>query len=52
MTGRANIVVAPEQWKRFRMACIEHDTTASAEIETFIKKRLQEWGKKGGTKKK
>jgi hypothetical protein len=52
MKGRANIVVDAEQWKLFRMACIQHDTTASAEIEAFIKTRLEQWDKKGGSKKK
>lgn len=52
MKVRVNITVDPAAWKLFRMYCLQNDTTASKEIETFIKLRLEQQEKKGGPKKK
>jgi hypothetical protein len=43
---RTNISVDPAVWKQFRMSCLEHDTNASAEIEAFMKARIQQWEQK------
>jgi hypothetical protein len=51
MKIRATISLDPTVWKQFRMSCIEHDTNASAELEAYMKTRLQQWEKGGGKKK-
>jgi hypothetical protein len=52
MKAKVNLTLDKEPWRQFRVACIQHDTSASAEIEAFIKSRLQQWEQKGGSKKK
>jgi hypothetical protein len=52
MKTRANITVDPVLWKQFRLTCFQHDTSASAEFEAFMKMRLQQWEQKGGEKQK
>jgi hypothetical protein len=52
MKTRTNISVDPELWHQFRVECLARHTSASREIEAFVKTRLQQWDKKGGKQKK
>jgi hypothetical protein len=50
MKAKVNLTLDKEVWRQFRVECIQRDTSASAELEAFIKTRLQQW-EKGGKKK-
>ncbi len=54
MKTKTTLVVDEETWKNFRIWCLQHDTSASAEFEAMMKARMVE-GKqskppKGGKK--
>lgn len=51
MKVKVNLTLDKEVWRQFRVACIQRDTSASHEIETFIAARLKAWEQKGGKKK-
>ena len=40
---KVNIYVDDETWKSFRMACIEHGTSASKQVEHLMRGQLEAW---------
>jgi hypothetical protein len=47
MKAKVNLTMDKEVWRQFRVQCLQHDTSASAEFEAFMKTRLQQWEQKG-----
>jgi len=50
MKTKVNLTLDKEKWLRFRVECIQYETTASREIEAFITAQLKAWEQKGGKK--
>jgi len=40
---KATIYLLPETWKAFRMACLQHNTSASQQVVQLIEEQLQRW---------
>lgn len=43
--GGVTVYLDKTTWKKFRIACIDRDTSASEMIQAFIREKLQQWEK-------
>jgi len=41
--AKVNVSLHEQLWRTFRMACIEHKTSASKEIARLIAEQLERW---------
>lgn len=41
---KINLYISDAIWRQFRIACLEHGTSASKEVERLLCERLASWG--------